>query len=131
MADETSSDSSSLFGSLSKLFRAALATFQTRLELVVVELAEEAERLKVVVLLGVAAVVLLHLSLLLATFLIIVFFWETHRFEAIVGCAFVYLGAALAFLFAAWRLIKDKPPFFAASIAELEKDRGFASHFKS
>ena len=63
--------------------------------------------------------------------LVVVLFWDTHRIAALVVMTLVYL---LVGVFALWRLSEHKksdPPAFAATLAELERDRAFiASRFK-
>jgi uncharacterized membrane protein YqjE len=131
MLDDTSDTRTTLFQSLNRLFRTGVHLVHTRVELLALELAEEGQRWKIVLFLGAVAMVLLHLSLLLVTFLIIAACWETHRLEAIVGCLVVYTGGALGALGYAWYLLKTKPPFLGDTINELQKDRDFVGELKS
>src|SRR5262249_12283889 len=64
----------------------------TRIELAVVELREEGERRKALLVLGVAGGVFLGMGLLLATFFVVVLFWETHRLAAIGAMTLLYLA---------------------------------------
>jgi len=62
-------------------------------------------------------------ALFFASFAVIAYYWDSYRITAILGVAafFVVIGAGLL-----WRragLTGDKPRMFAASVAELERDR--------
>ena len=62
--------------------------------------------------------------------LVVVLFWDTHRIAALCAVTIVY---ALLGLVALWRLAvqrKAETPAFAATLAELERDREWlASRF--
>ena len=69
--------------------------------------------------------------MLAATTLVVVLLWDTHRIAALCGVTVVY---ALLGLAALWRLAehrKTDAPAFAATLAELERDRVWlASRFE-
>ncbi len=101
----------------------AFALVYTRLELASIELTEERERLKRLLVLLIAGVVAVAFALLAATLGVIAYFWETHRIGAIVAVTLFY---ALIGAIALWRLAelrRDAPEPFAATLAELAKDR--------
>ncbi|HSC97874.1 MAG TPA: phage holin family protein, partial [Casimicrobiaceae bacterium] len=103
----------------------ALALLHTRVELAVVELAEERERLTRSAMLIAGAVFMLSFALLGVAAWIVVYFWDTHRLEAIAGVTIVF---ALAGGFLVWRnavLSRESPVPFSATLAELSKDRAW------
>jgi len=67
---------------------------------------------------------------LAASLLVVVLFWDTHRIAALCGVTIVY---ALLGIVALWRIAvqrKTEAPAFAATLAELERDREWlASRF--
>jgi uncharacterized membrane protein YqjE len=108
--------------SLRALGATFIALVGTRAELLVVELREETERRKSMLVLAGVAAVFLALGLLLVAFLVVVVFWDTHRIIATAAVTLVYLGIG------AWALarLKEKartsPPPFEATLAEFAKD---------
>jgi len=108
---------------LQRLVAGGIALARTRLELASVELAEERSRVTSIVALAVAGAVLATLALAALTLFVVAYYWDTHRFEAIAALVIVY-GALAAFAFLrASSIVSRQPTPFAASIAELEKDR--------
>ena len=108
---------------LERLVAGGMALMRTRLELASVELAEERARFTSIVAFAVAGAVLATLALAALTLFVVAYYWDTHRFEAIAALAIAY-GALAAFAFLRVGAIARNPPTpFAATIAELEKDR--------
>jgi uncharacterized membrane protein YqjE len=108
--------------SVRRLGTSLLALLRTRAELVAVEFAEEKERNKGLLILAVVATLFLSMGVQLVALVVVVAFWDTYRFPAIVGVTGLYLaiGAwALLTLRHRWRA---SPLPFAASIQELTKD---------
>jgi uncharacterized membrane protein YqjE len=114
-----------LRGALARLGVALVGLVHTRLELAAVELGEERARIGVRLVLALVAILSFGSALLGASAFVVVWFWETHRIAAIgvVTIAYVVIG-----LVALWRLSRhgksDAPPF-AATMAELERDRAW------
>lgn len=111
-----------LTDSLQGAFRSFVGLLRTRAELLVIELAEESERRKEMIVLAVLGALFLALGLLLLAFLVVVVFWDTYRLAAAAGVTVLYLGiAAWAFLRlrTKWR---DTSAPFAATLEELTKD---------
>ena len=108
--------------SLRSLGATFLALIGTRAELLVVELREEGERRKEMLVLAGVAAVFLALGLLLAALLVVVVFWDTYRVAAAAAVTLLYLGIG------AWALLRVKekartsPPPFEATMAEFAKD---------
>ncbi len=112
-----------LSGALVRLGASTLGFLRTRLELAALEFSEERERKKsLAFLIGVAAVGF-HFALLAASAFVVVLFWDTHRLAALASLAIVYLLIGLAAL---WRISirrRTDPSPFAATLAEIERDR--------
>jgi uncharacterized membrane protein YqjE len=108
--------------SLRALGATFLALIGTRAELVVVELREEGERRKEMLVLAGVAAVFLGLGLLLAALFVVVLFWETHRIAATAAVTLVYLGIGAGALARLRERSRASPPPFEATLAEFAKD---------
>lgn len=108
---------------LERLAEGALGLLRTRAELAAVELAEERERLlrRTALLLG--GVVTLAFAVLLAGLFVIALFWDTHRLGAIACVALFYTLAGGLMIARAKSIGSQAPTPFAATLAELERDR--------
>jgi uncharacterized membrane protein YqjE len=119
-----------LRGAAARLAGALLGLGRTRLELAAVEFDEARARAVERLVLVLAAGLCFALAVLAGSMLVVVLFWDTHRVAALCAMALVYaaLGAALLWRLAAKR--RSEPPSFAATLAELERDRAWlASRF--
>jgi uncharacterized membrane protein YqjE len=99
-----------------------LSMLKTRVELAVIELADEKDRLLRIFLLGLVALLLGTLALIALTALVIVVCWNTCRWQALAGLTAVYLVAALCCVMRIRRKLRTMPPLFHATMHELEKD---------
>lgn len=123
MSDPKPGGSGGLFDSLKGLAASLVAIVHTRLDLLSTELEEERARLASVLVMLFVALFCIGIGVVLLAFLIVVAFWESHRLLALAGLtAFFLVGGATAFGLARHRL-RTKPKLFAASLAELSKDR--------
>ena len=95
----------------------------TRVELAIVELREEGERRKGLLVLAIACGVFFGMALLLATVFVIVLFWDTHRLAAIGGMTLLYLAIGLGALAKMRRDAREAPRPFEATLRELSADR--------
>jgi uncharacterized membrane protein YqjE len=93
-----------------------------RLEHAAVEAAEARVRLFRSLLLVGIALLLALLALLVASFGIIAWFWDTTRMAAIVVLALVYAVAALVVGYRLRALTRDAPPLFGATLTALRAD---------
>lgn len=93
-----------------------------RIELVSHEAMAEVHRMYVSAFLLLGAAACLAFALALGVFFVIALFWDTHRFEAIGGCALVLVMAACALAILLRRRMTMSPRPFAATLAELEAD---------
>ncbi|GJG96607.1 phage holin family protein [Cupriavidus pauculus] len=109
--------------SLRNLVGSVVSMLQTRLELASVELAEERTRLMKVALLACFGLVFFSMALMTFTLLVAILFWETYRWQAIGAIVVFYLVCAAACLLVARNKVKNAPPLFESTLAELDKDR--------
>jgi uncharacterized membrane protein YqjE len=99
-----------------------LEILETRGALFAVELREEIERRKRMLALAACGFAFLHTALLLATLLVAVVFWDTHRVPAIVAMTALYFGCGAVALRRLVALAESSPAPFAATLGELDQD---------
>lgn len=87
-----------------------------------VELREEIERRKRLLVVAVLAATLLHMALLLLSFAVAVAFWDTHRIPALFAMAALYAACGAAALVWIRLTAAGNPPAFAATRDELLRD---------
>jgi len=123
MAENTPGGSKGLLESLTTLAATLVAIAHTRLDLLSADLEEAREHLLSLLVLALVALFCLGVGVVLATILIVVAFWDTHRL-LVLG---IFTGCFLAVGMAAWGFAmhkaRTKPRIFAASLSELFKDR--------
>lgn len=112
-----------MFASLKTLSVTLIGLVQTRLELLSTDVAEEQERLTRLVLLMLVALFCLSVGIVLLATLIVVAFWESHRFVALGSLIGFFLIAGVAAGWLAVHKFRTRPKLFEASLAELAKDR--------
>lgn len=100
----------------------ALALVQTRVELAGVELAEARIRLVRSLLLAGAALGCAMLTLMVVTLGIVAWYWDTHRFTAVIVLALVYAVAAALLWQRYSALGRAAPELFSATLAALRAD---------
>jgi len=108
---------------LRRIVSSVFAIFETRLELIGIDLAEEKERLIGVLFLGLAAMMLTMMALITLTVLVAIAFWDTYRWQSLAGITVAY---ALVAVFCAVRAragLINAPNVFDSTIAEFKKDR--------
>ncbi|MCK9508797.1 MAG: phage holin family protein [Pigmentiphaga sp.] len=111
-------------GAIRDIAASVLDLFKTRFELAALELAEEKSRLLSTVLYALAGLLLLMLALLMFSFLLVIFFWDTeYRLWAIGGAGLTYGVIGLLLLLSARNKIVGAPVPFDETLAELQRDR--------
>jgi uncharacterized membrane protein YqjE len=112
-----------LGNALGQLAAAAVDLLRTRAELAALEFDEARERAKDRITLLVVGLGCLAMATLSVTAFVVAYFWDTHRLEAlgIVTLAYLFAGVIALWRFSVHRQNDPKP--FAATIAELERDR--------
>ena len=109
--------------SLRALGATIVEALETRVELALVELREEGERRKAMLVLAVTGALFVSMGLLLAAFVFVVFFWDTHRLAAITGVTLLYLGVGAGAFLRLREKARSAPPPFEATLRELAADR--------
>lgn len=111
------------FASLRVLGSTFLGLAGTRAELALVELRQEGERRRQMLVLALAAGLFLGLALLAASLFAVALFWDTHRLAAVGGVALFHVVACVSFVAILQRKARASPPPFEATLAELARDR--------
>jgi uncharacterized membrane protein YqjE len=96
MNEKTPGGSKGLLESLATLAATLVAIAHTRLDLLSADLEEDREHLLSLLVLTLAALFCLGVGLVLATILLVVAFWDTHRILALSGLAGFFLAAGMA-----------------------------------
>jgi uncharacterized membrane protein YqjE len=123
MSEKTPVESKGLLESLTILAGTLVAIAHTRLDLLSVDLEEERAHLFSLLALTLAALFCLGIGVVLATILLVVAFWDTHRLLALGALAGFYLVMGMGVWAFALHKARTKPRLFAASLSELFKDR--------
>lgn len=108
--------------SLRSLGTTFLSLVGARVELAVTEFREEGERRKEMLVVAVAAGVFLTLGALLLALFIVIVFWDEHRVAAAAAVTLAYLGIGGYMVLRLKRLVRESPPPFEATLAEFAKD---------
>lgn len=109
--------------SLTTLAATLVAIAHTRLDMLSTDLEEDRLHLLSLLAMALLALFSLGVGLLLATLLLVVAFWDTHRLLMLGSLAGFFLLAGMAACGYAVYEVKTKPKIFAASLLELLKDR--------
>jgi uncharacterized membrane protein YqjE len=112
-----------LADSIVRLAGTSITLLRSRLELASIDVEDELRSMIGVALAGSAVVIFAAFALLFVALAAVAAYWDTHRVATllIAGSAFAFLAIG----FAVWiqRFLASKPPFMAATMAELDKDR--------
>lgn len=114
---------SGLFASLSLLLGTVLEIAQVRLDLVGTEVELEKRRIFDGLLWGAVALLVLGIGLVLLCGFIVLLFWDGYRLPAVGAMALLFLFSSAALIRGARRRLRRANGMFAASLAELERDR--------
>jgi len=112
-----------LMGSIKQLGSSLLLILSTRLALLANELQEERLRLMQMLSYALLGLFCLAMAVLLLTVFVVVFFWDNHRL-LVLGflCTLFFFGAGLMVGLLTMK-VREGSRLFAASLAELAKDR--------
>lgn len=112
-----------LRGALARAGAAVVELVRTRIELASLEFVEQREHAKKNVVLAVIAGVFLAFAVLSASALVVLVFWDTHRVVAVAGVTAFHALVGIVALMRLRASQRAAPPPFAATLAELERDR--------
>jgi uncharacterized membrane protein YqjE len=100
-----------------------VAMLRTRVELFSAEVAEQKHRLFTMATMLLAAGLFLLLAIVVASFLVVAFFWSTeYRYWAIGLLSLAYAATGLMLIWTVCRRAKTEPAPFAATLEELHRD---------
>ena len=116
-------------GAASRLLRFAVQLLgtvvqavRTRAELLTIEVEEEFERVGRMLLLGMATLLAGIVSALIAGFVVVLVFWDTHRLAAALAVLGVFLLGAVLCGIAVRRELRGRPRLLEATLTELARD---------
>ena len=112
-----------VLASLRGLAATALAIVQTRLELAANELEEQGVRGVQMLALGAIALFCAASGVLLVTVWIVIALWDHYRLFTVAVLALVYFAGCALALRALKARAAERPKLFAATLAELQRDR--------
>jgi len=114
MAMDRPRDGQGLLASLTALAATLVAIAYIRLDLLSTGLEEAREHLTSLMVLGLAALFCLGVGVVLATILLVVAFWDTHRLLVLAALSGFFLTTSLAVWSFALRKARARPRLFAA-----------------
>lgn len=109
--------------SLKRMAGTLLAIFQTRLELLSIEVEEERLNIKQMLLYGSIALLFFGLATILLTTFVVVVFWDSYRLQVLASFIVLYFVVGLLAWNALQRVADKKSQLFSASLAALADDR--------
>jgi uncharacterized membrane protein YqjE len=109
-------------GSLRALSANLIALVCDRAELIAVEFQEAKARNEQKIILLIVAALFITMGMLLAAFLVIVLFWDTHRMLAAGGVTALYLAIGVSALMRLRTIHRNSPAPFAATMSEFAND---------
>ena len=115
-------------GPVREFARTLLSFALTRTRLAATELEEQALRLIEILIWLAAALFFLGIAVVFAAILVVLAYWDSNRLLAagLLAALFVSVGAGAALI--SRRLLRERPKFLAATLAELERDRDTLGH---
>ena len=117
-----------MLGPVRELARSLLSFVLTRTRLAATELEEQALRLIEILVWLAAALFFAGIAIVFVAVLVVLLFWDSNRLLAagLLAALFVSLGIGTALI--SRRLLRERPPLLAATLAELERDRNTLGH---
>ena len=122
MTDQTQHSTEGLLGSLKSLSGLVVAIAHNRLNLLSTDLEIARERTVSVLIMVLVALFCLCFGALLLALFIVVIFWDTHRLLALGSVTGLFLLVGGVYLLRVIRALKRMPATFEASLSELAKD---------
>jgi uncharacterized membrane protein YqjE len=116
-----------VLASLRGLAATAVAIAQTRLQLLGNELEEQGIRGAQMLALGAIAFFCAAVGILLVTAWIVIALWDRYRLLTVAVLALIYFGGCVVALLRLKAKAAARPKLFAASLAELRRDRDLLS----
>ena len=117
-----------MLGPVRDFARTLLSFVLTRTRLAATELEEQALRLIEILAWLAVALFFIGIAIVFAAVLVVLLFWDSNRVlaAALLTTLFVSVGAGAALI--SRRLLRERPKFLGATLAELERDRDTLGH---
>jgi uncharacterized membrane protein YqjE len=117
-----------MLGPVRDFARTLLSFVLTRTRLAATELEEQALCLIEIVVWIAVALFFLGIAIVFAALVVVLLFWDSNRLLAagLLTALFVSVGAGAALI--SRRLLRERPKFLGATLAELERDRETLGH---
>lgn len=112
-----------MLGPVREIARSVLSYTLTRTRLAATELEEQALRLIEIVIWLAAALFFAGIAIVFVAVLVVLLFWDSNRLVAAGLLAALFVSVATGATLIARRLLRERPPLLAATLAELERDR--------
>jgi len=112
-----------MLGPVREFARTLLSFALTRTRLAATELEEQALRLVEILVWLAAALFFLGVALLFGAVLVVLVFWDSNRVLAAGLLAALFVAAGTGAALVARLRLRERPKLFAATLAELERDR--------
>jgi len=123
MPQGTTVEARGLLETLGDMASTVVAMAHTRLVLLSTDLEEDRDHLLSLTVTSLTAVFFLGMAVVLASLLLVVLFWDTHRILILALLMGAFLGAGIWAVQRAKKLARTKPRLFASSLSELFKDK--------
>lgn len=120
--DESTNPEGGLLSTVTRIVKTLRETVENRIELFLLEVREDRLRLLDLLLLAAVGVALAMMTIIVATFTIVVIFWDTYRIPTLVVLTVAY-GTAAAVVIAKLRSRIKNWGSFQATFDQLQKDR--------
>jgi uncharacterized membrane protein YqjE len=117
-----------MLGPVREFARTLLSFVLTRTRLAATELEEQALRLIEIMVWLAVALFFIGVAIVFTALLVVLLFWDSNRLLAagLLAALFVSVGAGAVLI--SRRLLRERPKFLAATLAELERDRDTLGH---
>lgn len=112
-----------MLGPVREIARTLLSYAVTRTRLAAAEVEEQGLRLIEILVWLVAALFFLGIAIVFLAVLAVLLFWDSNRLLAAGLLAVLFVSAGTVAALIARRLLSERPPLLAATLAELERDR--------
>jgi uncharacterized membrane protein YqjE len=120
-----STNSAGILESVRTFADSLLATVQSRIELISVELQEEKLRLIQTFIWISAAIFTGLLAITFASITLVYLLWDSARLAALGGLTLLYTAATVTIIVAFKRYVARQPKPFAATLEEIKSDRAY------
>lgn len=120
--DESTNPEGGLFSTVTRIVKTLRETVENRIELFLLEAREDRLRLLDLLFLAAIGVALAMMTIIVATFTIVVLFWDSYRILTLVILTLAY-GVAAAVVIASLRSKIKTWRSFQATFDQLQKDR--------